>query len=75
MDFTPPVMMPTAGMTVPKFSRDPIGTEGELTPGPDDWNPYDEEIDRAEIQEMGFDPDEVMDSPARRAKDPLADLL
>jgi hypothetical protein len=69
-------MLPTAGMTVPKWSRDPLGTEGELTAGPDDWNPYDDEIDRQEIESMGFDADRVLDkTPRKRATDPLAELL
>lgn len=33
----------TLGITEPKLSRDPLGTEGEMTPGPDDENPYDGE--------------------------------
>lgn len=33
---------PGNGMTSIPLSRDPIATEGEATPGPDDFNPYDE---------------------------------
>lgn len=32
---------PGNGMTSIPLSRDPIATEGEATPGPDDFNPYD----------------------------------
>jgi len=35
-------MQATLGMTEPNLTRDPLGTEGEMTPGPDDRNPYDE---------------------------------
>lgn len=31
----------TAGITEPHLSADPLGTEGEMSPGPDDENPYD----------------------------------
>lgn len=37
----------TAGITEPKLSRDPLGTEGEMSPGPDDQNPYDDVADAA----------------------------
>jgi len=33
-------MQTSPGITVPKFSRDPLGTEGEMTVGPDNVNPY-----------------------------------
>jgi len=29
----------TPGIVEPNFSREPLGDEGELTPGPDDMNP------------------------------------
>lgn len=34
-------MRATLGITEPKFTRDPLGTEGEMTDGPDDENPYE----------------------------------
>lgn len=33
---------PGNGMTKMPLSREPLATEGEATPGPDDYNPYDE---------------------------------
>ena len=33
---------PTPGVTDPGLTELPLGTEGELTRGPDDWNPYDD---------------------------------
>lgn len=33
---------PGNGTTHIPLSRDPLATEGEATPGPDDYNPYDE---------------------------------
>jgi len=32
----------TPGITIPSFSECPLGTEGEMTAGADDWNPYDD---------------------------------
>jgi len=29
----------TAGITEPNLTAEPLGTEGEMTPGPDDQNP------------------------------------
>lgn len=34
---------PGNGMTAQPFSQAPLATEGEATPGPDDWNPYEEQ--------------------------------
>jgi len=36
----PPLMQATPGITEKRFTADPLGTEGELTPGPDDANPF-----------------------------------
>lgn len=36
----PPLMQTTPGYTPKRFSKDPLGTEGELTEGPDDANPF-----------------------------------
>jgi len=40
----------TPGITQPNFSADPLGTEGEMTPGPDKQNPFEEAQERAERQ-------------------------
>lgn len=32
----------TPGITPAKLTSEPIGTEGEMTPGPDDVNPYED---------------------------------
>lgn len=37
---------PGDGITEPAMSEEPLATEGEATPGPDDWNPFDEMADR-----------------------------
>lgn len=37
---------PGDGVTDAALSREPLATEGEATPGPDDENPYDELEDR-----------------------------
>lgn len=44
--------MPTPGTTGHNLSCEPLATEGEATPGPDDQNPYDEHTDR--IEQRGF---------------------
>jgi hypothetical protein len=36
----PPLMQTTPGITETRFTQDPLGTEGELTPGPDGANPF-----------------------------------
>lgn len=33
---------PGDGITPALMSREPLATEGEATPGPDDYNPFDE---------------------------------
>lgn len=33
---------PGNGITPAPISREPLATEGEATPGPDDYNPYEE---------------------------------
>lgn len=33
---------PGNGMTSARLSQDPLATEGEATPGPDDYNPYED---------------------------------
>lgn len=35
-------MRPTPGITAPKLSAEPLATEGEATPGDDDYVPYDD---------------------------------
>lgn len=42
--------LPTPGTTAPLLTRDPIGTEAEMTPGPDDETPYDAEENRRHWQ-------------------------
>ncbi|MGK7294863.1 MAG: hypothetical protein ACNS61_03420 [Candidatus Wenzhouxiangella sp. M2_3B_020] len=37
---------PGNGITPTLMSRAPLASEGEATPGPDDWNPYDEREER-----------------------------
>lgn len=41
---------PGDGITPVKMSPEPLATEGEATPGPDDWNPYEEMEARQEIE-------------------------
>lgn len=43
-------MQTTPGITEPRLTKDPLGTEGELTPGPDDINPF-RSVEEAEIVE------------------------
>lgn len=41
---------PGDGVTLPALSREPLATEGEATPGPDDYNPFDEIDDRRRMR-------------------------
>lgn len=36
----PPLMVCTPGVTRKRFTLEPLGSEGEMTPGPDDSNPF-----------------------------------
>lgn len=36
----PPLMQTTPGITQMEFTAEPLGTEGELTSGPNDANPF-----------------------------------
>ena len=65
----------TPGITPVKLTKEPLGTEGEMTPGPDDWNPFDDEQDRKEIEAMGFDPDKVMDRRNAKRVDPFVEMM
>jgi len=42
----------TPGVTIPNFSQDPLATEGEATPGPDDLNPAVDPDAREEIERI-----------------------
>lgn len=47
-----PYMVTTTGITKPELTAEPLGTEGEMTPGPDDWNPYDEEVGKQGLRRL-----------------------
>lgn len=50
----------TPGITPCKFSKDPLGTEGEMTPGDDDWNPFeDDSMGEPEYRKMGISDEEL----------------
>jgi len=61
------------GVTLPPLTREPLGLEAEMTPGPDDWNPYEENaepegVDKVqleqEFEQRGFTTEEdVNDLP------------
>jgi len=46
-----PYMRCTVGITEPNFTTDPLGTEGEMTIGPDEINPF-RSAEEAEIIEQ-----------------------
>lgn len=60
-------MSPGNGITPIPLSRDPLATEGEATPGPDDVNPF-EEIEAQRVQ-----PSEktTKEDPAEGENDPF----
>ena len=62
-----PLMLPSIGITEPKITKDPLGTEGELTAGPDEINPHNsvEEKEMVEaIEEKQRDSDLYKTVPA-----------
>lgn len=52
----------TPGITRANLSRDPLMTEEEATPGPDDYNPFDDpSVDEGTLRELdltGYSPSE-----------------
>jgi len=47
-----PFMQVTPGITEPELTELPLGTEAELTPGPNDVNPFRSEQERREVEEI-----------------------
>jgi hypothetical protein len=47
-----PLMQATPGLTYPNITKEPLGTEGELTPGPDDLNPFEDPEAAERIQAL-----------------------
>lgn len=41
---------PGNGITPKRITREPLATEGEATPGPDDYNPYEDYDPRATVE-------------------------
>jgi len=50
-DSRPTLMQTTPGTTCKRFCRNPLGSEGEMTSGPDDMNPY-RSADEREVVEQ-----------------------
>jgi hypothetical protein len=71
-----PLMQTTPGITAKRFSHDPLGTEGEMTRGPDDANPYEdpdaarEARRRAELERQERD---QMEQPSTAFYGPIGD--
>jgi|GEM_PF-4879713 len=51
-DSRPTLMQTTPGFTSKRFCRNPLGSEGELTPGADDQNPYRSADEREEVERV-----------------------
>jgi hypothetical protein len=64
------MMRPTPGITEPKLTADPLGTEGELTPGPDDYNPFDDP-DASPVETPDRAPPAVEPGLPTRGEDPF----
>jgi len=43
------------GVTLPPLTREPLGLESEMTPGPNDWNPYEEDVEPKEVDKEQLD--------------------
>jgi len=50
-DHRPTLMQTTPGTTCKRFCRNPLGSEGELTSGPDEANPYRSATEREIVEE------------------------
>jgi len=50
-DSRPTLMQTTPGTTCKRFCRNPLGTEGELTSGPDGANPYRSAEEREVVEQ------------------------
>lgn len=48
----PPFMQTSPGLTIANISSEPLATEGEATPGPDDINPYRSEEERQMVDQI-----------------------
>ena len=46
------LMHTTPGITCQRFCQNPLGTEGELTSGPDNVNPYRSALEREEVERV-----------------------
>jgi len=67
MQGLPPIMQTTPGVTIPNFSEEPMATEGEMTPGPPEENPYEQQRElrervNLERQKRAHDKDRLMDT-------------
>lgn len=58
----PTLMATTPGITQQKFCACPLGTEGELTPGDDNHNPYRSADEREEVERVAKKEKEREDS-------------
>lgn len=70
---------PGNGMTVAQLSKDPLATEGEATPGPDEYNPFDDERQlRSEAGGIGdkrrMKPEQDSEGPRLPAPEPGFEL-
>jgi pyocin large subunit-like protein len=61
---------PIPGITHAKLTEDPLGTEGEMRPRPDNYNPYEDQAhsrDPTDGQDPLISTTVTLDSPIRRA--------
>jgi len=47
-----PLMLPSIGITEPKITRTPLGTEGEMSAGPDEINPHNSVEEKEMVEEI-----------------------
>lgn len=52
IDHGHPLMSASPGITEPNLTAEPLGTEGEMTPGPDHINPFRSEEERQIVEDI-----------------------
>jgi hypothetical protein len=67
----PTLMLTTPGITSKRFCRNPLGTEGEMSPGDDRANPYRSVEEREYVEEVERKEKERQDSELFKTGNPV----
>jgi hypothetical protein len=63
----------TPGVTLPNFSRDPLATEGEMSEGPADLNPWRSERERRAVERIKREEQAAQDDELYKTGSPEVD--